>query len=83
MLSPRIREGETFRMTIESAGKEFVFEGFLTSSEITMENDLEHDFLFDYAPVRRSTTVSLEIQTIGTVTWQKIPKKKKAAKGVQ
>lgn len=79
MLSPRIRENETFQMTIESNGQEFTFEGYLTSTEINLERD-DYDYGFDngvgYIRTPERATVSLEIVTTGPIT-RAVPKKGK------
>ncbi len=71
VLSPRIREDEPFRMTIESGGQAYTFEGYLSSTEINMEQDHDEIDPVDgwraYRPGIRRTNITLEIVATGPV----------------
>ena len=78
VLSPRIREDEKFRMTIESNGQEFTFEGHLTNTEIAVtkeEGPPIEGYLKSYLPGFVRTQVSLEIEVTGPVQRTVIPPK--------
>lgn len=77
VLSPRIREDEPFKMTIESNGQAYTFEGYLTSTEINMEPDEIDpvDGWRAFSPVLRRTNVTLEIVATGPITRELLPKK--------
>jgi len=77
VLSPRIREGEKFKMTIESSGQEYTFEGYLTSTEINAESrDLDVDYYTQAPRLMPSYTVDLSIQVVGSgIERRLLPKK--------
>lgn len=84
VLSPRIRENEPFRMTIESGGQEYTFEGYLTQTDIQMEqDDIElDDFTSPYRALGvRRYTVDLSIAVQGEI--QRALLSKKGPKNVQ